>query len=499
MTARLLAAAGMLAAAALVVFGLGPSSSESAPVWRAILEGLPGSIELLAAAFIATVAIGGTVGFARARARVPVARGALTAAVLTCRAIPLVIAVRIVLLAVIFIPYFPSVGIASSDAFDLGDRLRHLVAPVLVLAVPCGAWASVIFYEHFRRTAERTWSRGIAAPVAATAAMLGPVLASGALLVEPRFAWRGVGRVFVFAVQQFDFAAVAGCLVVYVAAVFAVIALTGPAGCDAPAVRGRDRSLSPLGVAGCAILLLTVLAAVAAPLLAPVGPYFIDQAHWSGYPLAPGTGGHVLGTDENGRDLLARLLFGLRNSLGITAGATLIATALAALAAKALASVRWIGTESALAVTAIRPFAGFPLILTAVLVLVASTRSRDVPSPLVVALMIGGVSWPAGIPAFRVSGARRLAGITSLAAGAFLLEVTVSSTGFGVQPPAPSVGTMLVNAFEIMNVAPWIPLVSSITIVVVLAALYPLADGLREIEPREIEPHDTGSRVVTGA
>jgi peptide/nickel transport system permease protein len=494
MTARLLAAPGVLAAATLVVFGLGRSSSESAPVWRAIFEGLPGSIELLAAAFIATVVIGGMVGFARARARVPVARKALAATVLACRAIPFVIAVQMLLLVVIFIPHFPSVGIASSDAFDLGDRLRHLVAPVLVLAVPCGAWASVLFYEHFRNIGERTWSRGIVAPVAATAAMLGPVLASGALLVEPSFAWGGVARVFFFAVQRFDFAAIAGCLVVYVAAIAAVSALTGTAGADAPVVRGRDRSLSPLAVAGCAGLLAAVLVTVAAPLLAPAGPYFIDQAHWIGYPLAPGTAGHVLGTDENGRDLLARLLFGLRNSLGITAGATLIATALAALAAKLLGSVRWIGTESALAVIAIRPFAGLPLILTAVLVLLASTRSRDAPNPLVVALMIGGVSWPAGIPAFRVSGARRLAGVTGLAAGAFLLEVTVSSIGFGAQPPAPSVGTMLVNALENMNVAPWIPLVSSITIVVVLAALYALADGLREIEPRE-----TGSGAVTAA
>ncbi len=477
-----------------MVFGLGRSSWESAPVWRAIFEGLPASIELLAAAFVVTVAIGLVVGFARARARVPIARGALSAAVLVCRAIPFVIAVRMLLLAVIFIPNFPSVGIASSDAFDLGDRLRHLVAPVLVLAVPCGAWASVLFYEHFRSVGERTWSRGIVVPVAATAAMLGPVLACGALLVEPSFAWGGVARVFLFAVERFDFAAVAGCLVVYVAAIAAVSALTGTAGGDAPVVRGRDRSLSPLAVAGCATLLAVVLAAVAAPLLAPVGPSFIDVGHWSGYPLAPGTAGHVLGTDENGRDLLARLLFGLRNSLGITAGATLIATALAALAAKALGSVRWIGTASGLAVTAIRPFAGLPLILTAVLLLAAAMRSRDVPNALMVALMIGGVSWPAGIPAFRLSGARRLAGVTGLAAGAFLLEVTVSSIGFGVQPPAPSVGTMLVNALANMSIAPWIPLVASITIVVVLAALYALADGLREIEPR-----DAGSGAVTGA
>jgi peptide/nickel transport system permease protein len=486
-TARLLAAAGILAAATLVLFGLGRSSSESVPVWQAIVEGLLGSIELLAAAFIATVAIGGIVGFARARARVPVARGALTAAVLVCRAIPFVIAVAALQLALIVNPLLPTAGIASSDTFGLRDRIAHLVAPVLVLAVPFGAWASMIFSEHFRGTDERRPSRRILAPIAATAAMLGAPLVSAAFLVEPSFAWPGVARIFFFALRPLDFATIAGCLVVYVAAIAVVHALTGTTGVPAPDARGRDRALSPLAVAGCATLLAAVLAAVAAPLLAQVGPFYIDQAHWSGYPLAPGSAGHVLGTDENGRDLLARLLFGLRNSLGITAGATLVATALAAIAARVLGSVRWIGTESALAVTAIRPIAGLPLIFTAVIVLDAWTRSSQVPSPLMVALMIGGVSWPAGITAFRVSGTRRLAGIIGLAAGAFLLEVTVSSVGFGVQPPQPSAGNMLVRALENVYYAPWVPLVPAIAVVAVLAALYALADGLRELETRETD------------
>ena len=68
---------------------------------------------------------------------------------------------------------------------------------------------------------------------------------------------------------------------------------------------------------GAGVLLLMILIAVFANLLAPANPDFIDQAHWNGYPLAPGVAGHLLGTDENGRDLLSRLMFGARISLTV--------------------------------------------------------------------------------------------------------------------------------------------------------------------------------------
>ena len=48
-------------------------------------------------------------------------------------------------------------------------------------------------------------------------------------------------------------------------------------------------------------------------MIAPFNPDFQDPA-WSGYPLAPGIAHHLLGTDELGRDLLSRLMFGARIS-----------------------------------------------------------------------------------------------------------------------------------------------------------------------------------------
>ena len=85
-----------------------------------------------------------------------------------------------------------------------------------------------------------------------------------------------------------------------------------------------------LAIAGIVVLLLMVLAAVFAKQLAPFDPNAIDNVHWQGTPLPPcfqdasQCGGHSLGTDEVGRDLLSRLLFGAQISLTVGLSAVLM-------------------------------------------------------------------------------------------------------------------------------------------------------------------------------
>jgi peptide/nickel transport system permease protein len=85
-----------------------------------------------------------------------------------------------------------------------------------------------------------------------------------------------------------------------------------------------------LAMAGGVILLLLILAAVFAPAISPQDPYAIDNVHWQGPPVPPCfvdahlCGGHVLGTDETGRDLLARLIFGARISLTVGVAAVIM-------------------------------------------------------------------------------------------------------------------------------------------------------------------------------
>src|SRR5271155_1033187 len=72
-----------------------------------------------------------------------------------------------------------------------------------------------------------------------------------------------------------------------------------------------------VALVGAIVLVLMVLFAALGHVIYPVDPNAIDQVNWTGYPLAPGVGGHILGSDENGRDLLARLIAGAQISLTV--------------------------------------------------------------------------------------------------------------------------------------------------------------------------------------
>jgi peptide/nickel transport system permease protein len=85
-----------------------------------------------------------------------------------------------------------------------------------------------------------------------------------------------------------------------------------------------------LAMAGAVVLLLMIVVAVFAHQFAPYDPNAIDEVHWQGNPLPPcfqdhaACGNHTLGTDENGRDLLSRLMFGARISLTVGVAAVIM-------------------------------------------------------------------------------------------------------------------------------------------------------------------------------
>ena len=503
---RLLASLGLLLASTFAVFALfeaapgGPivayfpwlfrvlhgdlgwSPSNSEPVSQAIVDRLPATIELALCAFAAAVVLGAVIGFARTRTRPRILRGGLSVVQLLCRAIPIVVLAIALQLLLMFTTRLPIAGIASVDTFDLRDRFLHLIAPVLCLAVPFGAWSSLIFYDLFRRSEKpaRPTLRDLVGGVAVSAARIGPALLSASLLIESRFAWPGIARLYSNGVAQRDTALVGGVLLAYSAAVV-LLQLCAEFSTGSPRVlAGSRRRFSAIGVTACVVLLLAAFGALTAILIVPVGPYLIDQVHWQGYPLAPGTAGHVLGTDENGRDLLSRLLVGLRTSLGIAAFAAVIASAIAALVAMAMNSLHAVADRSALSIIGIRPFGAFPFILAAVSVLVTRFHTIGVLNPRVIALLIAAVSWPAIVPAFRALTPATLGAVADLTACALLLEVTLSLYGLGVQPPTPSLGNILANMQSNMTVAPWVVIAPTVVVIVTLFALYAVADELRE-------------------
>jgi peptide/nickel transport system permease protein len=471
---------GVLLACGLAIVSLGSSSTEPDPVWRTIADRLPATIELVLVALVAAVALGAFAGFIRAIPRFGALREIVALPPLVVRAIPVLVLAQALQLALIFWSHFSPAGISSGDSFDIGDRIAHLAVPALMLAIPFGAWASQIFYDGFRQpnSALRTPLHRFGSSLATTAASIGPALLSASLLVEVVTAWPGIGRLFFNGLSQSDFRIIAGVLLAYAACVvlLRVGAVLVPPADDTPSAI-RSSRFSATGVVAIVLLAAGALGAVAANAIAPIGPYFIDVAHWQGYPLAPGAGGHPLGTDENGRDLLARLLFGLRMSLGIAAFATLVAAAFAAVVARA---VPRFGDRAALSVAGIRAFAALPFVMAAVLILAHRFGIGHVLSPVALALIIAATAWPALVPAFRQVTRATLGVVVAVAGAALLLEVTLSMMGWGVQPPEPSLGNMLVLMQSNASTAPWAVLAPAIVATVMLFALYAIADDLRE-------------------
>lgn len=273
-----------------------------------------------------------------------------------------------------------------------------------------------------------------------------------------------------------------------------------------------------LAVAGLIVLALMVSAAVFASQLAPMDPNAIDNVHWQGTPLPPcfqnavQCGGHVLGTDDVGRDMLSRLLFGARISLMVGLFAVLmeviIGSVLGAVSGYYGGWIDWIimrVTDVFLSI----PLLPLLLVLTAI---VAASSSKAALNFGVIVLIIGVLSWMGVARLVRASflslrerefaEAARAVGNNDLriifrhllpnavapivvqgtldVAGVIILESTLSFLGFGIQPPTASWGNMLSNAQANLEIAWWAAVFPGLCILVTVLAINYMGDGLRD-------------------
>jgi peptide/nickel transport system permease protein len=252
-------------------------------------------------------------------------------------------------------------------------------------------------------------------------------------------------------------------------------------------------------VAG-SILLVIGLAVVAAPLLTSYGPDVIDPVNAFG---APGSA-HLFGTDELGRDLFSRMLYGGRISLGAALGATTLSMVLgiswgygAALGPALLDEVLMRTADVTMAIPQILFglvfIAAFGTSLVNLIVIVgillSPTSARLVRSVVLVereadyvraAVAFGATRWSIAAREIFPNTISHLGVLAAInAANALLLEASFSFVGLGVQPPQASWGTILQQGYTYIYDAFDYVLFPALAIVLVMLALNVLARSLQ--------------------
>ncbi|WP_430260431.1 ABC transporter permease [Neorhizobium sp. IRS_2294] len=263
----------------------------------------------------------------------------------------------------------------------------------------------------------------------------------------------------------------------------------------------------PVALFGILIVLTVVIAALAAPMIAPFDPdnQMFDGLSLEGAPLPPG-GAFLLGTDTLGRDLFSRLLYGARTSLIIGLVANGVAVTIGLFVGIVAGYVR--GFFGTLLMRFTDLMMAFPALLLAI-VLAALLR----PSLWIVAMVIALVNWVqvARIVYTETRGlverdfimAERSLGAghgrilflhilphlmpTAIVWGTLgiattvLLEATLSFLGIGVQPPQPSWGNIIFESQSYFQAAPWLVFFPGAIILLTALSFNLVGDALRDI------------------
>ncbi len=261
-----------------------------------------------------------------------------------------------------------------------------------------------------------------------------------------------------------------------------------------------------LAVGGLLVILITFLVAGFAPIIAPHDPEKTDVS----LKLKPPSSRHYLGTDQLGRDVFSRMLYGSRVSLSVGFVAVAISILIGILVG-ALAGYYggWVDSLLMRFVDVMLCFPSFFLILTVVALLG--------PSLFKVMVVIGITSWMGTsrfvraefltlrerdfVQAARALGVKdrriifrhilpnALAPVFVTAtldvATAILVEAGLSFLGFGVQPPAPSWGNILTEGRTYIFDAWWLTVFPGLAILVTVLSFNLLGEGLRDaLDPR---------------
>lgn len=261
-------------------------------------------------------------------------------------------------------------------------------------------------------------------------------------------------------------------------------------------------------VTGMAVLAAMVLLAIVGPWLVP---FHYDTVTKTDVWMTPLNGGHLLGADSLGRDLLARLLAGLGVSLAIGVVATSVSLVI---------GVAWGATAGYLGgridevmMRVVDTLYSLPFIFFVILLMV--TFGRNI---LLIFLAIGAVEWltmsrivrgqTLSLKSKEFIEAARAAGLSSgqiiarhivpnllgpvvvyvtlTIPAVIIAESFLSFLGLGVQPPMASLGSLIATGAQDMEMAPWLLVFPSAAMVVTLMAFNFIGDGLRDaLDPKD--------------
>ncbi|MDT1064028.1 ABC transporter permease [Paracoccus sp. CPCC 101403] len=264
---------------------------------------------------------------------------------------------------------------------------------------------------------------------------------------------------------------------------------------------------NPLAMIGLTIIAAAILLAIFAPLLAPYDPALQNLDNRLARPAAE----HLFGTDELGRDILSRILYGGRVTLGMVISVVVLVAPIG-LAVGCIAGY-FGGKVDALLMRVTDVFLAFPRLILA-LAFVAALRPGVESAILAIAL----TAWPPYariaraetmtirnsdfIAACRLTGASRwrivMRHIAPMCIPSLIVRVTLDMSsiiitaaslgflGMGAQPPSPEWGAMIATARQYMLQQWWVAVAPAVAILLTSLAFNFLGDGLRDVlDPKQ--------------
>ncbi len=266
------------------------------------------------------------------------------------------------------------------------------------------------------------------------------------------------------------------------------------------------------GLGAAAILLLIVLSAVLAPVIAPHDPLAVNIRHRLAPPawMDGGSAQHLLGTDQVGRDLLSRMIYGGRVSLVVGVAAVILSATIGVLLG--LGAGYFGGRTDWLIMTGVNVMLTFPFVLLALAVIAVLG-----PSLINMIIVLGVAGWPiyarvvraetmairerefvlAGRAlgmshariVFRQIAPNLVSAIVVIAtlqvAQVIILESFLSFLGLGIQPPTPAWGNMLGEGRVYMLNSWWIATFPGLAIFVTTLVINLMGNSLRDW----LDPH----------